>query len=101
MQCLLYADWKIGQKITQTMDFELKSKNGSQSTWHISCSFKVGENQYQMATYEWIGETHILNAPTFYSFIEDWNRQPNAKGHMFCRSADFFDASFKNDDKSF
>ena len=25
MQCLLYADWEIGQKITQTMDFELKS----------------------------------------------------------------------------
>ena len=57
-------------------------------------SYKVKPH---IATYEWVGTEHILNAPCFYSFIEDWNRQPGATGHLTCRSAEFFEASFEAD----
>ena len=54
--------------------------------------FIIGSETYQMATYEWIGPEHPLNAPKFYCFIEDWDRQKGAEGHLKCRSANFKDA---------
>ena len=49
-----------------------------------------------MATYEWIGPQHPLHAPKFYCFIEDWNRQQGAEGHLNCRSANFQDAKISD-----
>lgn len=60
---------------------------------NICFKFEVGPETYQMATYEWIGQEHPLNAPKFYCFIEDWDRQKGAEGHLKCRSANFRNAT--------
>jgi len=83
MQCLLYKKWEIGQEIKQIIRGKYISGDEKSQTWHISCSFEVNGHKYEMATYEWSGESRPLPKPEFYSFVEDWNRQPNAQVYYY------------------
>lgn len=108
MQSFKEFKWELGQTVTQTIEARRTALEEEVETWHICCTIQVESTKYKMATYEWKGPRNPLGKPTFYSFIEDWDRRKGADGHLRRRCARFFDplitnleSSYKTEMKSF
>ena len=94
-------NWKIGNPVEFWMRGWLEE--GTKNTWHVACwvrqQKKNGKNGKWLfiAEYKRTGK-QILNDWGYYSFVEDWDRSWNAKGHKKQRKAAYGQATW-NDEK--
>ena len=103
LRCTREIEWAIGDKITQKIVGE-KMTNGNEvgveQVWKLSSAIKVakpGGNSkwYELATVKWTGNRSPLPNPSFYSFIEDWDRSIGADGYKYPRKAQFTNPQIK------
>ena len=99
LKCIREIDWAIGDKITQKIigqNLTGEEPDGEEQVWKLTSSIKVtkhdGANKsYKLATLKWTGAGFPLPKPSFYSFIEDWDRSMGADGYKYPRQARFTD----------
>ena len=77
------VDWRENETITVRVS---GLRDGD--SWVCSCYYLLRGQEYFMASFRRRGP-RPLSRGGFYSFVEDWDRCPGARGHLTCRRALF------------
>lgn len=94
MKSMRDLDWAEGRPVTVTVRGKREeegAESGGKETWACSCWVETaGGERHFMATFRRTAAARPLSAGGFYSFVEDWDRSPGARGHLAPRRAAFF-----------
>ena len=86
IKSMKFVNWKPNQEVTTTVEGAWDPRiNG----WTVECSFTIGETVHFMAKFQRTGDYGMQDNFQFSSFIEDWDRNENANGCLYKRSATF------------